>query len=326
MLRRSWWLAAVFLVVAGAASTYGPPKKGDRLVLFFTATVNGNIEPCGCPVNPSGGLPRRARYIREHTPIDHAAVLLDGGDVVGPPTEKGLLETEYLFQGMREMGYTAIGLGARDFVFGVDFLRAAQHDYGFTFTSANLVGSDGAPLFPRYAVVKAGRGHVLGIPFGGQTVGVISAMGSDVQPVCPTCDPPLHLLDPFESVTKTAAEIRPTVDLVVVLACTGQEEIERFLTIPQVDVVIASRTLYPPDGFDNVGMHGRVALGYTAYEGRRLGVMRVERDQRGGVTNAEGDLEGLGEDMPDDPILAEVVAAYRNERARLPADSAEADH
>jgi len=165
--------------------------------------------------------------------------------------------------------------------------------------------------------MRVGRGRALGVPFGGQRIGVISVMGFDLQPICPSCDPPLALLRPFESVQRTASAIRRGVDLVVVMAYTDQEGIEQILSIPDVDVVIASRTLYPPDGFDNVGRHGHTAIGYTGYEGRRIGEMHIRRGDNGRIGSVEGDLHNLGEDVPDDPALAGIVAAHRNESARL---------
>jgi 2',3'-cyclic-nucleotide 2'-phosphodiesterase (5'-nucleotidase family) len=318
MVRRRWWAAAILLLIVAAALTYKAPTTGETFTLFFTATVHGNVEPCGCPVNPSGGIARRAWHIRHRATPGDAVVLLDGGDVVGPPTKKGLLQTECLFRGMEQMGYTLVGLGARDFSFGLDFLRAAQRQHGFTFTSANLARRDGNLVFLPYCVMRVGRGRVLGISFGGQKVGVISVMGSDLQPVCPTCDPPLDLLDPLESVQRSVSAIRQNVDLVVVLAYTDQEQIERMLSIPAVDIVVAARTLYPPSGYDNAGMRGHVALAYTAYEGRRIGQMRIQRAADGRIASAEGDLHSLGETVSEDPDLADLVARYKAESALLP--------
>jgi len=319
MSRRWAWLAAVGVVAAAALLTSKAPARGDRMSIYFTATSKGNLEPCGCPVNPSGGLPRRAWYIQHHTPPDHAVVLLDGGDVVGTPTQTGLLQTEYMFRAMHEMGYTVLGLGPRDFVFGIDFLREAERRYGFTFTSANLADTASNDLiFPPYGVMKVGQSRLFGIPFGGQKIAVISVMGTDMPPICPGCNPPLRLLDPFESARRTASAVRPQCDLVVVLAQAEQEELERLLAIPEVDIVIAARTIYIPAGFDNVGLHGHAVLAYTGYEARRIGHMTIERNAQGRIVSAHGDLAALGTAVPDDPEIAKLVAEYKREVAALP--------
>src|SRR5437868_3880276 len=36
---------------------------GYGIVVFYSATVHGNLEVCGCPIHPLGGVARRAGYI-----------------------------------------------------------------------------------------------------------------------------------------------------------------------------------------------------------------------------------------------------------------------
>src|SRR5205085_12130732 len=49
---------------------------GYAIVVFYSATVHGNLEVCGCPIHPLGGVARRAGYInafKQRSP--NAAVL-----------------------------------------------------------------------------------------------------------------------------------------------------------------------------------------------------------------------------------------------------------
>ena len=307
--------ALVVVIAVGAiAATTRIPASGDSLTIYYTATARGSLEPCGCPVNPAGGVARRAAYIREHAASAEAALLLEGGDFVGPPSEQGLVQTDYLLQSMRDMGYRVLGLGARDFVYGIDFLRIAQDHYGFTLTSANVVDARrGEPLFAPHAIVTVGRGRFLGIPFGGIRVGVVSVMGRDIEPLCVPCDPVIETLDPVESAREAAAEVAGSCDLVVVIASTSFSELERLTTVPHVDAVVASRSHHPRRENDAVSLRDSTVLAYSAYEARRIGYMILSLGADGGAESVRGDLVTLGEDMPDDPDMADMVERYHAE-------------
>ncbi len=309
-----WWPAAlVGGIVAVALISYRAPADGESVRLFFTATVTGHVEPCGCRINPSGGMARRAGYIESNLPDSGGAlVLLDGGDLLGPPTPEGRLQTEYQFRAMKVMGYTVLGLGARDFLHGIDFLRECERRFDFSFTSANAAFVETGLLpFPPFIKTWAGRGSVLGIPYGGMEIAVISVMGDDELPDYAEGEPAIGVIDPVTSARRAAELVRKDVELVVVLAGTNQQAIDSIMTIPDVDVVIASRTLHQPQGYSNVGQRGHAALGYSGYQGRRLGQMDLTLGEDGRVASVSGDLIWLGEDVPDDPTVAAVIDEYK---------------
>ena len=54
---------------------------GYGIVVFYSATVHGNLEVCGCPIHPLGGVARRAGYInafKQRSP-DAAILQVDAG-------------------------------------------------------------------------------------------------------------------------------------------------------------------------------------------------------------------------------------------------------
>src|SRR5437667_11668468 len=53
------------------------------LVLFYSADIGGNLEVCGCPIRPLGGVARRLGYInalRQRSP-EAATLMVDVGHV-----------------------------------------------------------------------------------------------------------------------------------------------------------------------------------------------------------------------------------------------------
>ena len=325
MKRWIWILVSIAGVAVAALFGIRMPASQSELEVFFTATANGNLEPCGCPVVRTGGLPRRASYIDENSDPAVARLLIDGGDFVGPPSTEGFIQTDYLFQAMHAMGYSVLGLGAKDFAFGIEFLMRAQEHYGFTLTSANVVHAQtGEPVFEPYAFTRAGSGSIFGIPFGGIRIGIVSVMGTDIEPMCVPCTPNIEVVDPVMSARMAVAEIRSESDIVVVLASTPVEQLLEIADIPGIDIAIAARTHHIPPGMSNVGLHGNTVVGFTGYQARRIGYMHA-RIGNNGIESVVGDLISLGPAIPDRPDIARIVDRYLYELEQVTGDESRSD-
>ena len=321
MKRLTWIALALFVVIATVISTTWSSSATKSVTLFYTATANGNLEPCGCPVNPSGGVSRRAAYVREHTQSDAPPVLLDGGDWVGPPSPIGLLQSDYMLRAMQDMGYEVIGVGPRDFAFGIEFLKQAEQVSGMTITNANIVNAETRePFFAPWAITYAGRGSFLGFTYGGTKIGVVGVMSGDIPPLCIDCDAPIEILPPVPRVEAAVAELDGQCELIVVLAYAPMDQIEQIAQIPGVDVVIVSRTLYPPYGYENVNLKDGTVIAFTGYQSRRVGHTTLYLTDDGRVVSVEGDLVNLGENMPEDPKTSRLIEQYYEDLQRIPGD------
>ncbi|RKG88966.1 5'-nucleotidase [Corallococcus terminator] len=136
--------------------------------------------------------------------------LADGQD----PTAK--LRAGLLLDQMGAQGYTAMAVGQRDLVLGVDFLKKKTQGTKLTPVSANLVDAKGQRLFPASVVTTAG-GLKVGI------IGVSPASGSDGAAVLP---PGVQGQPVQPAVAAEVKRLRDTakVDLVVVLAAVPYAE------------------------------------------------------------------------------------------------------
>ncbi|MCC7074727.1 MAG: hypothetical protein IT383_25685 [Deltaproteobacteria bacterium] len=62
---------------------FTPPPPGERVLVLWTASVQGYVEPCGCTADPLGGVARLAAAVHEARAAYGARlVLLDGGDLL----------------------------------------------------------------------------------------------------------------------------------------------------------------------------------------------------------------------------------------------------
>jgi hypothetical protein len=190
--------AALLLVVACATAAAAPPDRGPgvpddlvntfrerngavfsdwpdpRAVVVVTGELDGYIEPCGCTgkENQKGGLSRRHNFLRALAASGWPTVALDlGGQVkrFGRQTEA---KFQSIVDGLRAMGYDAVGFGPGDLRLPAEELVAAVAPIGdrpTPYVSANvgLLGLD-ANITPRFRVVEAG----------GLKIGVTSVLGA----------------------------------------------------------------------------------------------------------------------------------------------------
>jgi 2',3'-cyclic-nucleotide 2'-phosphodiesterase (5'-nucleotidase family) len=312
---------ALLVLIIGVIATTGSSSSTKSLTIFYTATANGNLEPCGCPGNPSGGVSRRAAYIRNHTRASEPSILLDGGDWVGPPSAIGFLQSNYMLRAMQSMGYKIVGVGPRDFAFGVTYLKQAEQTSGITITNANIYhGDTGEPLFTPWAIAYAGRKSILGIPYGGMKIGVISVLSGDIPPLCVDCDAPLDIRSPVESVKAAVSELMGKCDVIVVLAYAPMDHIEEISRISGVDAIIVSRTLYPPYGYENVGLKDSMAILFSGYQSRRIGHATLQFTDDTHLVSVDGDLVNLGERMPEDRGITRLIDEYFEDLQLIPGD------
>lgn len=114
-----------------AAQIHATPLKGflqqldqaspDQTVLvLFTGNTQAHLEPCGCFIGQSGGLPRRATVISSVKDKGFSPLLVDLGgflplepeqmkpDLLGQTTELDQLRVQTTFTAMEMMGYDVL--------------------------------------------------------------------------------------------------------------------------------------------------------------------------------------------------------------------------
>jgi hypothetical protein len=127
MRRLVWLLAAA--ISAGCPSSNGKPKSaggdeaGDRLVLFATTEVKGQLEPCGCNSDPMGDIARIVKLVEDARAGGTPVVVVDAGSLLYPhdmtgelaPEDKQHLQRgELLSKVYGDQLHAAVGLGPFD--------------------------------------------------------------------------------------------------------------------------------------------------------------------------------------------------------------------
>ena len=107
---------------------WAPP----RLLLVITGQLDGYIEPCGCTgkENQKGGLSRRQNFLRAVAGANWPVLAVDLGNqgkLFGRQTE---IKFQSTADGLRQMGYAAVGFGPGDLRLPAEELVAAVAPVG----------------------------------------------------------------------------------------------------------------------------------------------------------------------------------------------------
>ncbi len=144
-----------------------------QLALVFSGEMDGYVEPCGCAGldNQKGGLKRRHTLLRQLQERGWPLVPLDLGGLVrrvGPQAE---MKYRFALKSLLEMGYPAVGFGARELQLSTDAViyALANLELGKNpLVSANVAVFDFDSGFSRkYRVIEQA----------GQRIGVTSVLG-----------------------------------------------------------------------------------------------------------------------------------------------------
>ena len=248
-------------------SKYSPTE----LSLIFTASVNGEVEPCGCKTGPSGGLARKAAYINTLRSEGKQAIILDSGDLffqkeyLSDSTRNEMAaKANLIVDAFNEMSTTAINIGDDDFILGLDYLLSLRDRAKFPFISSNIYSAEyNKPIFEEY-VIWNNNGFKVGI------IGLAWSSGNYPESVI--------VQDPTISAKKVIAKIRNKVDLIIALTHMPLKVEAAFAdSIADVDLFIG--------GHDGKGMIkpklvNKRGIYKAGNEGESLGIIELKLTDR----------------------------------------------
>src|SRR5262244_2838984 len=107
---------------------------GYAIALFYSMGVHGNLEVCGCPIHPLGGVARRVGYInafRKRSP-DAAILQVDAGYIFSDEQGSGgaglsadaRLMNDWIVRANEVMNLDVVNLGYRDLPYADSLLKS----------------------------------------------------------------------------------------------------------------------------------------------------------------------------------------------------------
>jgi len=250
------------------------PGPEPDLIILFTGMVSGFVEPCGCPKNPAGGIPRRAGYLGllDDEYPRAKRILVDTGEFASDFNEPGRIKTSTYLDALEDMTYDVVGVGERELAGGLGAYHQMFDGRKLSITSATYTERGSSDLLAKPYVIDQVK-----LPDGSTIrVGFISlhahnsafvASGEGLTPVVSR--------DPVEQARRYVPELASQSDVVVLLAAMGLADLRRVAeAVPgRIDLALGGwGDRLSPAGFDQVG---GIPTFYAGDEGKRFGEVRV---------------------------------------------------
>jgi len=247
-------------------------------------------------------LARRAAYLDSVWNEDVEVLIVDGGDLFGRRTKAERHQTQFLCEQTAALGIDAIGVGEKDFNYGLKFLQEMIQKHDLPFTSANIYDqSTGELLFPEYIIAERN-----GIKFG--LVSVLAPTQKIIS--MDTKDQGVEVKDALTTLRTVLPKMRKETDCIILLGHLGEGITEETVReVKGIDICLLSHTFknYKSERFQD----DTVMLA-SAPEGKYLGRCDLLVDESNGtVMAASVSSIDFGPEVADDPEMLAKVAEYK---------------
>ena len=239
--------------------------------------------------NRLGGLARRATYIRQikeqHIPLVH----LDAGDAFQAKYDVMEIDRKqveaavdvYLtvFEAMGLQGYN---IGDRDLALGLTQLKALEKKAKFPILSANVVGTDGKPIF-KPSIMLTAAGKKIGV------IGVVTTLF--VNKAKWTKEQGYDVTDPIAAVRRELPLLKKQgAEIIMVLAHLNETEIDELAeAAPDVNFILGGQTNRPQHLVQRINK----SFVFTAYiKGKNMSVLDLHVNEAGSLVFADKDARG----------------------------------
>ena len=305
-----------------------PAKPAREVTILYTNDFHSAFDPIpaywlkGSP--RLGGAAHLTTMINQIRRRERAVFLFDTGDMFTGQLSF-LTRGEALMEMMMSMKYDAMAIGNHEFDYGADNFEKQMNRVPFPVLGANIFYKGTNHRYSRpYTILEKD----------GVRLGVIGIIGQDARSVAlPSGITHLDFPDPIPIVRELVKELKPHVDLVVVLAHQGKtgpmqtdaesrpevqrdfaEDIRLCGEVEGIDVFVgghAHRGIEKPFVHPKTGTLIVQTYGY----GTRLGYLKVRvADKK--VASHTGELRKVWSDrLAPDPIVAGKLAQYKKQVA-----------
>lgn len=330
-LQRILLLIVILTLLCGvhAGTAHGQSSVRDVTILY-TNDFHSAFDPIPAywlPGTPKlGGAAQLATLINQIRGREQPAFLFDSGDMFTGMLSN-LTRGEALMEMMISMRYDAMCVGNHEFDYGSENFARQMNRVPFPVLGANIFYKGTNHRYSRpYAIIERG----------GIRLGVIGIIGDDARSVAwqpGIAD--LDFRDPIPVVREAVKELRPQVDLIIVLAHQGEtgpqqtdaeahpdlqrdfdEDIKLCGAVPGIDVFVgghAHRGIEPPYVHPQTGTIIVQTYGY----GTRLGYLKLRLRGRKVISHRGELLKVWSDRLAPDRAVAAKLRHYKQQVAPL---------
>lgn len=325
-MRNSLLRTALIAVLLALSSFLGvsADEPAREVTILYTNDFHSAFDPIpaywleGSP--KIGGAAHLSTLIQQIRQRERPVFLFDTGDMF-TGTLSNLTRGEALMEMMLSFGYDAMAIGNHEFDYGSENFSKQMNRVPFPVLGANIFYKGTKYPYSRpYTILERD----------GVRIGVIGIIGQDARSVALQSGiTDLDFLDPVPIARSHVAELKPQVDLIVVLAHQGKtgpqqtdaehhpevqrdfEEDIRFCSeVAGIDVFIGG---HAHRGIEQPYVHPKngTLIVQTYGYGTRLGYLKLRLKGRKIVSHEGKLLKVWSDQLPPDPVVAAKIEHYK---------------
>jgi hypothetical protein len=284
----------------------GWPKP--KVALYITGEQHGYIEPCGCTglTNQKGGLTRRYSMAQGLRDAGWTVVPLDAGNQVRRYGRQSEIKFQMTVEGLKKIGYRAIGFGPEDLrLSALELLAIAAptEQQPTPFVSANVAILDPA-VIPTYQIIEAE----------GVKVGVTAVTGHGLQEKPPSSE--IQVMDPAAALREVWPKLQAEqCSIYVLLAHATIEESQKLAQeFPQFQLVVTAGGLGDPTYEPMPIADSRTMFIQVGVKGMYVGVVGVFDDPQRPLRYQRVPLDSR---FADSREMLQLLASYQGQLETL---------
>ncbi len=301
---------AALLVLAAAALIQGCGGGGEEerggaesasVTVLFSSDMLGRIRSCGCTVEDSGGLGRRATYYERVRQGSREVLVLDAGDAFSLDLSFTKKEAELAMESFSLMGVDVFTPGENEFIFGLPFLQSIAENAEFEMIAANVVEpSTGRPVFGKqYTVITLQ---------GGLRIAITGVLDETIK-FPAYIDRSTFTVEPVErTLEKVIPLMKEDADFLVLLSHMGLNRTRDLLVrVTDFDIAVIG---HGKPMMKKTEKSGKTLLLATGGLGQYLGRIDMELSPSGGIDYGRMRLVPLPDDIRIHPGIREIFRVY----------------
>ncbi len=300
-----WYVLGRFVSPTGGSRRGG--NKADAaeeipgVTLFYTGDIEGRLAPYNCEEGSLGGVARMATLFADWTKDHSHRVLVDVGNSTLSAHEASETINAFTFSALDKLGYDVVNCGDNEATLSLDELRALAKDRKFKLISANLVRADTrAPIFPTHQIIRRR----------GLQVAFIGLLREDILPK--HAGKGVRLINPAAALRGAINVVKPTADIIVVLAFLPPEEIHELARKhPEVNVFVGGVTPVTSAPYELAGPRANPAtlVTYLGDQGCAAAWLKVQLP-KGGTPSGMGRVVALDDSVKSDPAFVGLISEF----------------
>jgi 2',3'-cyclic-nucleotide 2'-phosphodiesterase (5'-nucleotidase family) len=246
-------------------------QNGNATSIIYSNDVLGEVEPCGCRVDPMGGILRRAGLLKNlekekkgpFLQVDSGNFLFESIDFPESLIESRLIQARALVAAHEKMGLEVTVPGNKDFALGLETYREILGKSKIKILAANLLLA-GKPIFPGSAVFEKTDAAGKAV-----RIGVIGLVGEDVSYPSPlTVEPRLAAFE------REKAALAGKTDLLIVLSHSGMEpDLEFAKKVKGVALIVGAHS---QSFTQDPVVENDIVIVQSSYRNQYIGVVPLE--------------------------------------------------